>query len=1200
MSTLLHDSAKKIIAIFFVLVSFLFSQNVAHAATTFVAAAHANVNANSATVSKPTGTATNDIMFTLVMHKVNEAPNTVPTGWTLSGTQVIASTYHYSLYWKLAATEGASYTWGWPTSERSALTVVTYRGGFNTASPIDILSNTAYTTTNATVRAASMNVAVTNSPIIFFGAIYFNGGTTFTPPTTPATMTENVDSYNSTSRFSREVANLTWTGSGTTGNMDAITGTSFGAVKHAFAVALKPADTTPPTPNPMTFATLPANDSATQISMTGTTAADASTPPVTYLFTNDNTNCGANAGTGGASSAWQTSTAYSNSGLQANKCYGYTITARDSVTPTPNTGIASSISLTYTSANTPGTPTLNGATATTLNLTNTENGNPASSPTTNFAVQVITTNPSDANWLNKWVNASGNPSSTAVWLTDAQLDTMILHSMQSSTLYGMKVKARNNDTDETPLSAEGQGTTSSAPVTTLSNFVTAEPSNVIIAPETSAQVDSFSLQTSVGSDTVTGATVTLATGTGARVATVAITNNNDTLTYCNTTPSGDTATLTGCSIPVNTTNTQFKIKITAIAHTAMPTPPGAFYAINGIITAFTGTNAQAGTDSGSATITIDNLSPNSATSVSGSAGNAQITLNWTNPIDSDYISQIVLRREASTITNTPTEGIVYTVGNTIGTATVACVVTTPTATCTDTGLINGNAYHYKIFSKDSSGNYSTGAVPTNSPFTPSLSPFTLTSSVGVGGMISPLGITNVAQGSNQIYTITPNLGYDVATITDNGSPQSTTTSYTIGNIQANHTITVTFIQITPTYTITGTAGANGTISPLGATIFLQGASQTYTITPISGYVVATLIVDSVSIATSTSHTFSGITANHTIDVTFSLIPPPLGTFAITATAGTNGSISPTGVTIVTQGNAQTYTITPASGCSIGTLTVDGSSLATTTSYTFTNVQTNHTIDATFVALPAGAPLPDTGTTRATTITFSGKAFPGGAIQVIDKTLNDEKLYGQKDIIKDDGSFSIPFIGIFQTLHSFGFIAKDPLGRPSQTKFFMIDTRSDDFVIKNILVPPTIDLVSGQVSRGSDALIVGYASPLHIVQIKLDGIIKGKIIAEKDGSYAQKIPTGDLTFGQHKVQATQIDPTTEKDSDSSLSRTFVVSRLSVVKADLSGDGKIDIRDWSIFLSRWLSKDPLLKASIDLNGDGKVNIVDFSIFIKTIRK
>src|SRR3989344_3591106 len=244
--------------------------------------------------------------------------------------------------------------------------------------------------------------------------------------------------------------------------------TSGGALETSLSTAAKdvvdfafrlspPPDSTPPTPNPMTFATAPNNFSTTQIDMTSTAGSDPSTP-ISYLFTSDNSSCGANAGTGGASSGWQSAdTTYSNTGLQPNKCYGYTVQARDSLS---NTGTASGISSTYTSANAPGTPTLGSPTTSTLALTNAENGNPASNPTTNFAVQVVTTTPSDATWLNQWVDASGNPSASAVWLTDAQLDALVLQGLQASTLYGVQVKARNQDTDETALSAEGQGTTS--------------------------------------------------------------------------------------------------------------------------------------------------------------------------------------------------------------------------------------------------------------------------------------------------------------------------------------------------------------------------------------------------------------------------------------------------------------------------------------------------------------------------------------------------------------------------------------------------------------------------------------------------------------------------------------------------------------------------------------------------------------------
>jgi len=68
------------------------------------------------------------------------------------------------------------------------------------------------------------------------------------------------------------------------------------------------------------------------------------------------------------------------------------------------------------------------------------------------------------------------------------------------------------------------------------------------------------------------------------------------------------------------------------------------------------------------------------------------------------------------------------VGNTIGSAIVACVDNTSTpntnSSCTISGLTNGVTYYFKIFIKDSAGNYSSGFVPKGSPFIPSNITFT--------------------------------------------------------------------------------------------------------------------------------------------------------------------------------------------------------------------------------------------------------------------------------------------------------------------------------------------------------------------------------------------------------------------------------------------------------------------------------------------
>ena len=70
-------------------------------------------------------------------------------------------------------------------------------------------------------------------------------------------------------------------------------------------------------------------------------------------------------------------------------------------------------------------------------------------------------------------------------------------------------------------------------------------------------------------------------------------------------------------------------------------------------------------------------------------------------------------------------------------------------------------------------------------------------------------------------------------------------------------------------------------------------------------------------------------------------------FTITASTGTGGTISPSGTISVNYGDSKTFTITPNPGYKIKDVKVDGASVGSVSTYTFTNVTTNHTISATF-------------------------------------------------------------------------------------------------------------------------------------------------------------------------------------------------------------------------------------------------------------
>ena len=76
-----------------------------------------------------------------------------------------------------------------------------------------------------------------------------------------------------------------------------------------------------------------------------------------------------------------------------------------------------------------------------------------------------------------------------------------------------------------------------------------------------------------------------------------------------------------------------------------------------------------------------------------------------------------------------------------------------------------------------------------------------------------------------------------------------------------------------------------------------------------------------------------------------------GPYTITATAGTGGTISPSGAVSVPQGTDQAFTIAAKSGFQIGDVLVDGLSVGAVSSYTFTNVNVAHTIFATFLVGP---------------------------------------------------------------------------------------------------------------------------------------------------------------------------------------------------------------------------------------------------------
>ncbi len=69
---------------------------------------------------------------------------------------------------------------------------------------------------------------------------------------------------------------------------------------------------------------------------------------------------------------------------------------------------------------------------------------------------------------------------------------------------------------------------------------------------------------------------------------------------------------------------------------------------------------------------------------------------------------------------------------------------------------------------------------------------------------------------------------------------------------------------------------------------------------------------------------------------------------ITASAGANGTISPSGAVSVNAGGSKTFTFTPDSGYEVDEVILNGLPIGALNSYTFNNVRGNHSISVTFV------------------------------------------------------------------------------------------------------------------------------------------------------------------------------------------------------------------------------------------------------------
>jgi len=196
--------------------------------------------------------------------------------------------------------------------------------------------------------------------------------------------------------------------------------------------------------------------------------------------------------------------------------------------------------------------------------------------------------------------------------------------------------------------------------------------------------------------------------------------------------------------------------------------------------------------------------------------------------------------------------------------------------------------------------------------------FTISASASKGGMINPAGKISVASGATQAVSASAKTGYYLTELKVDGNAQTlsdyATYLYTFNNVTTAHKISAKFLA---NPVISASTNKGGSITPAGKTSVPYAQNQSYTITPNTGYHIKDVLVDGVSKGAITNQVFSNVVSKHKLSAKFDP-----DTYQITTSAGANGKISPANQT-VKYGGKSTFTISPAKGSQIATVTVDG-------------------------------------------------------------------------------------------------------------------------------------------------------------------------------------------------------------------------------------------------------------------------------------
>lgn len=230
--------------------------------------------------------------------------------------------------------------------------------------------------------------------------------------------------------------------------------------------------------------------------------------------------------------------------------------------------------------------------------------------------------------------------------------------------------------------------------------------------------------------------------------------------------------------------------------------------------------------------------------------------------------------------------------------------------------------------------------------------------------------------------------------------------------------------------------------------------------------------------------------------------------------------------------------------------------------------------------------------------ISGSTFPGGAVTI----LKDGKDFRTMSA-DSQGNFSTSDTGLDRGTYGFTIAAVDSSGLRSafySTTLYLTSQTQNN--IGPVFLSPTITATAPRIEPGSPVVVSGFAIPSNVVQVVVlteqdplqMPLVLATTTANNSGVWSLKLATENLLKGTYSLRAQSLIP---GQGNSLFSNEFLLGigekpRGNMKKrADINGDGKVNLADLSMLLFYWKKAAPVA----DINSDGVVNITDFSIML-----